>query len=57
MAAILYRPQCVKSVISEHALHIKHFSWNFCYQNTKEDFWLRVNSGSGDDLVPPGNKP
>ena len=54
------RPQWVKSVIFQHMLWIKFVSnsWEIAFrwipQNTFDD---KVNIGSGNGLVPSGNKP
>ena len=44
-------------VISKHMVLIMHFLWICSQMNAREHFWWQVNIGSGNGLVPSGNKP
>ena len=35
----------------------EQFFWNYSHVNVTEHLWLEVNMGSGNGLVPSGNKP
>ena len=47
-----------KTEISKHMDWVhEHFSWNLFQVNATKHLWWYVNIGSGNGLVPSGNKP
>ena len=36
--------------------YLEHFLWNSSQENATEPLWWKVNIGSGNGLVPSGNK-
>ena len=37
--------------------YLEHFLWNYPQVNTTRSHWWLINTGSGNGLVPSGNKP